>query len=285
MSIDKSSAVRSRSEQMWRASAATSAIAMVSGIIGSVGFLVKMPQFSIPSMLLALGGGAALVVLLVSGLRSRSVLSITAFFFSAFLVLSCVWLNQQIYLQTGKSFEPFVGDKIFALTVGLIAPPILWVGLVAILATGIAPLVQYLLLSTEVRQVLPVQEPWSTLVFVMVGLGVYVFRVRSYEIQLKAARLEERALLLQEFAHLLINAQHLANTPMQTLLNSMSILKAKNPESEQLLEVMGHALGGIWRVVQLFSYCDSHINWEEKNIPVSLEDFEKRLKDLIKKTT
>ena len=262
------------------------AVMLVIGtVVTSLGTLTKNPRYAFPMLITSGAAFVILVVLLTLRTRTRLWVSIVSILLLSGLLLSLVWINHQFLFQSGQPFELFAGDKIFALAVGLVAPPVLWVGLTVITAAAVVPLIQYFLLAPEIVRTLPIQEPWLTVVYVVVAWVVYIFRLNWYKTQLQAARDQSRAAMLQEFAHLLIYAQHLTNSPLQTIENAVAIIRFQNPEQENLTKVMKRALMNVREVILLFSYCDSYIDWDEMELPKSVEELEKRMKDLIERET
>lgn len=266
---------------MWRTSLALASLIALSSGISTIAFTFRAPAHQLPMAIVTVASLLTFLFLLASGSRTQPLKSVGLFFWSTALILIGVWVNHTLFFRAGRPFEPFIGNKVLALSIGLIAPPFLWVGMTTILAAGILPVIQYLLLDEAVRHALPVQEPWITCICVLIAVITYIYRLKWYETQLRAAQNEEKARMIQQFAHLLINAQHLANTPLQTIENTVAILKAQHPEQQKLTAPMERSLTRIREVMQLFSYCDSHINWEEMELPRTLEAFEKRMKELV----
>ncbi len=269
---------------MWRASLTLTFMVLAVGVVSAYYLYYTMPVLVIPSCIMAIIGFISFLILLTLGDRTSLTLSILLFLLNIGVVMGCIWVNHFYYFDAHKLIEPFAGNKILALAIALIAPPIPWVGFVTITAAGAAPIAQFSTLSSEIRQTLPLQEPWMSQIYGIVAVIAYFFRLKLFETQKRLAQIEAKTLLLQEFSHLLLNAQHLANTPLQTIENSVAILRARVPEQEEIIEPLGRAVSKVREVVLLFSYCDSHINWQKINLlPKSTKDFESRLKDMLDK--
>ena len=95
-------------------------------------------------------------------------------------------------------------------------------------------------------------------------------------------QIEARALLLQEFAHLLINAQHLANTPLQTIENAVAILQTRHPDRRRAdrFDEPGPRCACM-SSCGCFRPATAYINWQNVVLPSSVEEFERRMRDLI----
>jgi len=277
------SPVNDHKMSMWRASVMLAGMAAGSALIASIGFLFKAPIQVRPMLAASMAELVILIILLAFRKGARLSLSIPSFLLGTVVVLSAIWVNQTFYLSTDLVHEFFAGNKILALGIALIAPPILWVGITAIFAAGIAPVVQFALLAPQMRQKLPLQEPWLTWIYIAVALALFLFRRKWHETQLRSARNEARALVLQQFAHLLINAQHLTNTPLQTIENSVAVLRARCPEQVELIATLKRALARVKEVMKLFSNSDSYIDWREMELPKTVAEFEMRLNELLEK--
>jgi hypothetical protein len=271
-----------QNEQIWRSSVLTVSLVSTVELIAFFAFLSKAPPLAGPD----LGFLAALLIVLCAlwAFRKRPgpEVSHAALFLTTALVLAQVSFNHQYYFRMGVVFEPFAGEKLYALALGIIAPPVFWSGFAAILLTGLVPIVQFLMLHPQVREKLPLQEPWMTWIYIVVALVLYEFRRRSQaKLQQRTAQAEERAILLQEFVKLVIDAQHLANTPLQTIENTVAVLQARLPEEREMMAPMERALEQIQKIMRLLTHCDCYVNWQEMSLPDSLEEFEQRLKDLV----
>ena len=96
---------------------------------------------------------------------------------------------------------------------------------------------------------------------------LYLYRLKLYAAQRQSARAEAKVALFQDFAQLLVHAQHLANTPLQIMENSVGLLGARQPEEKKLVATMRDALTRLREVVRLFSHIDSYINWQRVELP------------------
>lgn len=124
------------------------------------------------------------------------------------------------------------------------------------------------------------QEPWLTLMYVVVSGILYSFRSNQLKIERKSASLQERVEMLQRFAQIVVNTQHQVNTPLQTIENSVSALRKKDPELTSTLTLIDRSMDRIRNVMNVFSLADTNMVWKEEIAPVSPEEFEKLVHEL-----
>ena len=134
---------------MRKASVAFASLALVVATLSALIFWWRAPSLIDTALVVAAASFVALIALTGLGTRAPHSASASAFLLITALALIAMWSGNAYFIAEDMRFEPFAGNKAMALTIGLIAPPIIWVGIVAILATGAVPLAQYLMLEPE----------------------------------------------------------------------------------------------------------------------------------------
>lgn len=131
-------------------------IAGAVGILGAAG--IAFDHFTMPAAPtgVALGAiGICLAMLLwivLTRQRARSWRGNLAFLIVQVAILTYLWIDQQRIAESGVVWVPFRANQLGAFTVALLAPPRLWVGLVAILGFAGTAVVQFLLFEPAVRE-------------------------------------------------------------------------------------------------------------------------------------
>jgi hypothetical protein len=108
---------------------------------------------------------------------------------------------------------------------------------------------QYLLGTTPVAP----GEPWITLVFAAVAVGMLVSRARRREAVAHAAQIAAHAAALERVARLLLLVRDRANSPLQTLALGAAMMKRRCPDQQRVTTAMDravHRLGKLSKALQ-----------------------------------
>ena len=147
----------------------------------------------------------------------------------ATIIVSLTASTQKI-AESGINWVPFRAHQLGALAIALLAPPVWTVGVVAIIAMIGAAVIQFMLFGPEIREHLPYGDPWSTIIFGGFAMGLLFYRVRADRIEREAVRTQAEAESYQRFARAMIAVRDLSNTPLQTLVNIITLLRQRGPE-------------------------------------------------------
>jgi hypothetical protein len=85
-------------------------------------------------------------------------------------------------------------------------------------------------------------EPWITLIFAAIAVGMLVSRARRREAVANAARVAAHAAALERVARLLLLVRDRANTPLQTLALSAAIVRRRYPDQQRVTSAMDRAV-------------------------------------------
>jgi hypothetical protein len=160
---------------------------------------------------------ASLVVLFIQRQAPSKRVALGAFLVVLAPVCAFFWFNDSIRATQQACWVPFEGNKVTMLLIGLVAPPSLSVGLVAIGAFAASGLVHFAVMPDVVRSSMVRGEPWTLLAYIGMAIGTLVFRLRSIDLEDKVREAQAEAAILHEVARLSLAVRDLANTPVQTL--------------------------------------------------------------------
>jgi hypothetical protein len=85
-------------------------------------------------------------------------------------------------------------------------------------------------------------EPWVTLIFAVVAVGMLVSRARRREAVAHAARVEARAAALEHVARLLLLVRDRANSPLQTVALGAAIMRRRCADQQRVAAAMDRAV-------------------------------------------
>jgi len=274
-----SPSIPERNQPMWRTTRTLCAITASTFLLAAV-ISVAMGKSPVEHLSIAIFSG--LLGLAMRKERPGVGIAIPNFIFLLLVTIGQVvmWNSNEHIVHTEKIFEIFTGYRITALVIGLLAPPVQWLGWVVIATTGVVPILHFYSWSPLLRAQIGLQEPWMTLMYVTVSGILYSFRSNQLRIERKSASLQQRVEMLQRFTHIVVNTQHHINTPLQTIENSVSAIRKKDPELSSTLTLIDRSINRIRNVMNMFSLADTNRVWKEEIAPVSSEEFEKLIHEL-----
>jgi hypothetical protein len=132
-------------------------------------------------------------------------------------------------------WTPFEAQRLGVLTIALLAPPRVWLGIACIVEMTLAPLIAWAVWAPEVRARLPVASPWFVACYGIFAAMVYAHRLARQRVERRAADAQAEAAALERFVRLVISVRDLANTPLQTIELTVALLRCKKSLEEHLL--------------------------------------------------
>jgi hypothetical protein len=165
---------------------------------------------------------------------------------------------------SGRTWEPMTGHRLVMLAISVLAPTRLWLGGGLIAAFALEAVVLWYALGMVHLLGGFVWEPWLTLVYGGVALGLLGWRVRNHTIELKLRRARADAEALERLARLLLALRDAANTPLQTLELALTLLRqggaGGNPA---LLASMERAVHRLRALTQRMAAADALLVWHK----------------------
>jgi hypothetical protein len=156
-------------------------------------------------------------------------------------------------------FVPFGGFKIEAIAIALIAPYPLLNGYLSILGCALVPVVMYYSVFVDLQTRMTVQEPWLTVVSVVICFLVYMFRHRGLKVERELSKLKTEKENLEELAKIFLSLRDLTNTPVQNLMLVSTLLlenKINAERASKYLNVSTQQLSLISEILSEFRLAD-----------------------------
>lgn len=138
-----------------------------------------------------------------------------------------------VLASSNIGFIPFGGFKIEAITIALLAPYPLINGYLSILGCAVVPAAMYYTVLSEYQSRMTVQEPWLTVVAVVICFLVYMFRHRGLKIEREYSKLKTEKENLEELAKIFLSLRDLTNTPIQNLMLVSTLLLENKINAER----------------------------------------------------
>jgi signal transduction histidine kinase len=262
---------------MWNASLIQSMLILASSLA-----VMGVTWHSAPSIALTfvVTSSWSLMTLLVLWMfRKSKPVDLTSWLYIGSVLICAIGVNvnQEFWLRAGIPFAPFFGFKYIALLMALQAPPKRWVGRVTLSIVFIFPLIQYLSWEVTEKKLIGVQEPWLTLLSVVCAVVLYEQRLQTLAMAEKKARLEAGAQEMRRYAHLLIGAQHLLNTPLQVIQSTAELIRLRHPDSGPLVDQIDKAFVPVQEINRLLSFGRKHVDWKDVKLPETVAELEQEI--------
>lgn len=161
-------------------------------------------------------------------------------------------------------FAAFEGFKAVALAVATLAPfrPALSYGVVG--ACAVTPLAVYAAMPAPLRANLPVEAPWTVLVYPLLAAGILMYRVRALRIEREVMRANARREELERFAKVSLAYRDIVNSPLQTIELLCAVLRRNHPEAKELLDHLRNSASRLTAMREMLSRTEHQIVWTSK---------------------
>ncbi|MEZ0391999.1 MAG: hypothetical protein ACAH59_07285 [Pseudobdellovibrionaceae bacterium] len=217
--------------------------------------------------------------------RSHKLMALSSLIYSLNVVVAGigVWINQNTWIDSQLSFQPFTGFKLFAIVVAFQAPPLRKVGWFCLIFLLLTPGLQYFLWPDWKRNLVGVQETWTTFLVVTFAGILYEQRLQFQKISERRFRLEASEKELKKYAHLLLGARHLLNSPLQVIHSTTELILIKHPETKPLVDRMQNSFISIAAINHHLAISESRIQWKEVQLPNNLEELKSEVDSIFPK--
>ncbi len=165
---------------------------------------------------------------------------------------------------SGVRFAAFGGFKLLALMVATLMPfrPALAYAVVG--ACAVLPVALYGAMPAPLRAALPVEEPWHTVIYPLIGAGILVYRARTLRIEQELTRALAEREQLERFAKLSLAYRDLVNSPVQAIVLVSAELRARHPESRKLLDLLQGSVARLRAMGEMLSQTEHQVRWTSK---------------------
>lgn len=153
-----------------------------------------------------------------------------------------VSIANELIARAGVHVEPFIGAKLMALALALIAPPSLWIAVVALLATAVVPLVEFYHWPAHVQATMPMNEPWTTLLYAVIALGLLLHRRHQLAAHRQMVRAQTRAASFEAYTRKFLAVRDLSSSPLQSIETTVGLLRCTYPASKRQFDRIGRQL-------------------------------------------
>jgi hypothetical protein len=138
--------------------------------------------------------------------------------------------------KQGLYWTPFEPHGLTCLTIAILAPPVRWIGIPAILVPPALATLQYLSFQPEQLIWLPLRPLFAVFAFAAFGVVLYLFRLHDLWVVDLAANTDAEAKMMRKMTNTVLAIKDLANSPIQSLALDAETLSRKSPENAVIAE-------------------------------------------------
>jgi hypothetical protein len=237
--------------ELWRSSWVLALATGIASVIAALAFR------HVPGLSLWQDFQMTFVACLMAGLlflqrkKPRAPVCGTAFITIVASMMVTMTVNQYQLSVSGRAFFlPLAGHKAMLLVIGFIAPPP-WLGALSISALTLGGILQTMLLAPGA---VPFRgEPLVTCAIAGVAAGLLVMRTRARATERALAITRAEAMAAERLAMTFLAIRDLANTPLQTLTSSTSLLELREGADLELVARMKRALAQLERLNEILA--------------------------------
>jgi hypothetical protein len=178
------------------------------------------------------------------------------------VIIVALWTKTEQIAASGLNWVPFRAHQLGAIAIALIAPPVAWVGVVAVVSIVGAAVLQFMLFDPAIRAHMPFGDPWSTLFFGGFALALLFYRRRADRRERDTAHAEADAENYQRFARAMIAFRDLSTTPLQTLTNMVVLLRQYGPELQATADRLERAVVRLTELERATRPFERQLQWK-----------------------
>ena len=213
-----------------------------------------------PFAMSVLVGVGLIVILLIRRQRATVRLGSTVFLINTVAMLIALWITSGYWASSGPAWTPFQANKLGAMAVPMLAPQ-LGVGLVSIAGFAATAVVRFYFLDPDIQRGFPVGEPWFVLIYALFGGVLLVFRLRSLALERDMLRVQAEAASAAELARTFLRLRDYTNTPLQTIVFTTELLRAKHDDLKPLLDRLERAVEKLTELSDALTRYENAHNW------------------------
>lgn len=166
-----------------------------------------------------------------------------------FSALAVATFQNLFMYRDGQVYQPFLGHKFIALTIGMMAPSLQKKGMVLISLCGIIPVcIYYFVIPPEARQLVFRPEPWTTFITAAIGMMILHHRISEIKFEIAAIEATYAKKHAEDKASTFLAIRDFVSTPLQTLILEAAILREKFPQARTDLDRLD---GSIEKILEL----------------------------------
>ena len=253
-----------RAIELWRSSLVLAFSSGIASVIAALAFR-HLPGLSLwQDFQTTFVAGVIAGLLFLQRKKPRALVCGVAFITVVASTMVTMAVNQHQLSVSGRAFFlPLGGHKAMLLAIGIIAPPV-WLGAFSIAVVTLGAILQTTLLTAGA---VPFGgEPLVTCAIAGVAAGLLVMRTRARAAQRALAISRAEAMAAERLATTCLAIRDLANTPLQTLTSSTSLLELREGADLELVARMKRALGQLEHLNEILAAEEAQVRVDWRHL-------------------
>ena len=161
---------------------------------------------------------------------------------------------------TGRAWTPFQANKLGTLAVALLAPQ-LGVGLASIAGFAATAIGKFYFLDPEVQRGMAVGEPWLVLIYALFAGVLLIYRRRGLALELEMLRVQAETAAAEQLARTFLRLRDYTNTPIQTIVFTTELLRAKHHDLKPTLDRLDRAVNKLTELSRALTRYEEAHRW------------------------
>jgi hypothetical protein len=187
-------------------------------------------------------------------------------------VYGILWFGHVAWATQRAHWVAFEPHGLSALTIAILAPPVRWIGVPAILLLPALAALQYATFSPEtVGWIVPNRPLTAPIAFAAFAVVLYFFRLRGLRIAELAARKAAEARMARRMTRTVLTIKDLANSPIQSLALDAENLLRRHPGDAS---IGGRVRRAAVRLRELNRVLDEQLRASDAELEMSLDSRE-----------
>ncbi|HKQ71772.1 MAG TPA: hypothetical protein VJT73_20655 [Polyangiaceae bacterium] len=211
---------------------------------------------------LASMGFSAFIFVLLVPLRGKewAWLGSVAFLANNVMIAIALWVGATALTPHAPRGASFQAQKLGALAVALLAPPLLaGLGSIGIFVGSAVARDLTLAANTRARFA---EEPWATLAYGAFAVGLYLYRLHAQRLERRMHEALAEARALQRVSRVLLAIRDFSNSPLQTLQLTTALLRLRHGGATDVVDRMDRALARLCHLNQAMARYESEVDWQ-----------------------
>lgn len=185
----------------------------------------------------------------------RAVTSVGAYFAATLPLLPIMWIAESVTASKHIPWTPFSGLKVVLFPAALFTPGPVWAPAVFVTALTGEAVLEFYVLDFGRNPFASRGEPFTTIVFGVIALGIVLYRAHAHAVEREMARLRAERDASRRFLRMITALRDRANTPLQTLEIAIALLH-RAPADQALLRRMEHAAARLREINRIATAAD-----------------------------
>lgn len=214
-------------------------------------------------------GLAAIVVLHAFARRNRWNQKLAMILFLLIVVpfYFLAWVNHASAARGQELWVPLEGFPAIFLVLAVLIPGAYWVNAILMVGFVVEAVIIWRVLDVpHVETAVVWHEPWVSVTYVVIAAGLLLFRIAHDHMHRELERSRSRAEMLEQVARIFLTIRDKTNTPLQTLVLAVAVLRAKYPEAVELTELLSRSTDRIIDTYALLSRFQSRVTWPQADL-------------------